>query len=386
MSGLIALSRTEVRRTSRMGNEYQQHLVVCYMKENAEEESQCTARLLHRCFGKMTRFIHNVRTILINPRFLARVSLHRALDFTFDGAKPTAKLRPICEYCPVHQIRSVEFRQMRINSNEMSGQCSESHCIPGVRIFISKTGFRTEDHTMIFDTGSNGIDLPGDIHMMINKILGIWRIMQDDYVFDCGMLPFLPPIAFQIQGKRFQIMPRQYTKKTTNGKGTMCCTRFRNTTFNSPVGIVLGMSFLHSFQLIFDDHLDNCPRMFNIERNSSERCLGAPKNVMIFKATTAELVVCLFNHLPKYEHQTAHTQHTTSTVDLKICYNRMLNRICLIILALRNLERSKNERECIFQCKSDKHEFIWGNMITEFRCTLVHKIERSGFANTYRGP
>ncbi|KAG5441585.1 Lysosomal aspartic protease [Clonorchis sinensis] len=121
-------------------------------------------------------------------------------------------------------------------------------------IFISKTGFRTEDHT-IFDTGSNGIDLPGDIHMMINKVLGIWRIMQDDYVFDCGMLPFLPPIAFQIQGKRFQIMPRQYTKKTTNGKGTMCCTRFRNTTFNSPVGIVLGMSFLHSFQLIFDDHL-----------------------------------------------------------------------------------------------------------------------------------
>ncbi|OON16112.1 hypothetical protein X801_08078, partial [Opisthorchis viverrini] len=67
-----------------------------------------------------------------------------------------------------------------------------------------------------------------------------------------------------------QIMPKQYTKQvdnrfhtcdqpiehsttTTNGV-TTCCTRFQNTTPNCLVGIILGMSFLHSFQLIFDDH------------------------------------------------------------------------------------------------------------------------------------
>ncbi|KER22480.1 hypothetical protein T265_09452 [Opisthorchis viverrini] len=145
-------------------------------------------------------------------------------------------------------------------------------------IFIGNSGLCTEDHRMVLDTGTSTVNLPGDIHMAINNVLGIWRRMHHVYVFDCERLPDLPPITFQIQGKRLQIMPRQYTIQvdnlfrtqvisrlnctkhsplnlhtTTNGV-TTCYTRFQNTSSDYPVGIILGMSFLHSFQLIFDDH------------------------------------------------------------------------------------------------------------------------------------
>ncbi|KER22476.1 hypothetical protein T265_14850, partial [Opisthorchis viverrini] len=105
-----------------------------------------------------------------------------------------------------------------------------------------------------FATGTNTVSLPEDIHMVINEVLGIWRKMHHVYVFDCGMLRFPPPIFFQIQGKMLQIMPKRYTKKTTIDGITMCCTRFQNNTPNCPVDIVLGMAFLHPFQLIFDNH------------------------------------------------------------------------------------------------------------------------------------
>ncbi|OON16537.1 eukaryotic aspartyl protease [Opisthorchis viverrini] len=121
-------------------------------------------------------------------------------------------------------------------------------------IFIDGSGFCTEDHRMILDTGTSKINLPGDIHMAINNVLGIWRKMQNEYVFDCERLADLPPITFQIQGKMLQIMPRQYTEQTTTNGVTTCYTRFQNTSSGYPVGIILGMSFLHSFQLIFDDH------------------------------------------------------------------------------------------------------------------------------------
>ncbi|KAG5441560.1 Lysosomal aspartic protease [Clonorchis sinensis] len=121
-------------------------------------------------------------------------------------------------------------------------------------IFISNIGFSTGDHKMAFDTGTDGIHLPGDIHMAINDVLGIWKTIYQTYVFECEMLPFLPPVAFEIQGKVFQIMPKQYTKQTIIDGVAICSTRFYNTTADFPVGIMLGMSFLHSFQLIFDDH------------------------------------------------------------------------------------------------------------------------------------
>ncbi|TGZ56682.1 hypothetical protein CRM22_010111 [Opisthorchis felineus] len=120
-------------------------------------------------------------------------------------------------------------------------------------IFISDTGFYTEDHRMMFDTGTNSIDVPGDTHMAINQVLGIVRVLNGAYVFDCEMLPSLPSVTFQVQRRKLQITAKQYTwQKTTNGV-TSCFSRFYNVSPESPVGIILGMSFLHSFQLIFDD-------------------------------------------------------------------------------------------------------------------------------------
>ncbi|TGZ65071.1 hypothetical protein CRM22_006046 [Opisthorchis felineus] len=120
-------------------------------------------------------------------------------------------------------------------------------------IFVSKTGFSTENHRMVFDTGASGIHLPGDIHMAMNELLGIRKLMNREYLFDCERLHFLPPVAFQLQGKTFKIMPEQYTKQTSTDGDTTCTTHFYNVTANSLAGIVLGMSFLRSFQLIFDD-------------------------------------------------------------------------------------------------------------------------------------
>ncbi|TGZ69592.1 hypothetical protein CRM22_003657, partial [Opisthorchis felineus] len=81
------------------------------------------------------------------------------------------------------------------------------------RIFVSLMGFTTEEHSMVFDTGTHTIVLPEDIHMAINQELGIWSLVDGSYVFECEMLPSMPPITFQIQGKMFHIMPTQYTKQ-----------------------------------------------------------------------------------------------------------------------------------------------------------------------------
>ncbi|KAG5441584.1 Lysosomal aspartic protease [Clonorchis sinensis] len=121
-------------------------------------------------------------------------------------------------------------------------------------IFIFKTGFSAHNHRMIFDTGTHEIHLPGDIHMAINEALGIGRPINRVYEFDCRRLPFLPPITFQIERKMFQIMPKQYTSLTTTNGDTTCRTLFYSTSADCPVGVILGMSFLHSFQLIFDDN------------------------------------------------------------------------------------------------------------------------------------
>ncbi|OON15627.1 eukaryotic aspartyl protease [Opisthorchis viverrini] len=120
-------------------------------------------------------------------------------------------------------------------------------------IFISNTGFYTEEQRMMFDTGTNSIELPGDTHMAINQVLGIVEVMDGAYVFDCELLPSLPPVTFQVQRKKFQIFSSQYTRQTTIDGDTRCFTRFHNVSPKCPVDIILGMSFLHSFQLIFDD-------------------------------------------------------------------------------------------------------------------------------------
>ncbi|KAG5441444.1 Lysosomal aspartic protease [Clonorchis sinensis] len=121
------------------------------------------------------------------------------------------------------------------------------------RILVSIMRFTTEEHRMIFDTGTHTIVLPEDIHMAINQVLGISMLVDGSYVFRCEMLPSMPPITFQIQGKTFEIASTQYTKQTTVNGDAMCATRFINKTADLPVGIILGMSFLHSFQMIFDD-------------------------------------------------------------------------------------------------------------------------------------
>ncbi|OON22110.1 eukaryotic aspartyl protease, partial [Opisthorchis viverrini] len=121
-------------------------------------------------------------------------------------------------------------------------------------IFIFKTGFNVENHRRIFDTGTPEIHLPGDIHMAISEVLGIRRQVDRVYVFECGRLPFLPPVTFQMEGKMFQIMPKQYTSLTTTNGDITCRTLFYNTSADCPVGLTMGMSFLHSFQMIFDDN------------------------------------------------------------------------------------------------------------------------------------
>ncbi|KER22478.1 hypothetical protein T265_09451 [Opisthorchis viverrini] len=121
-------------------------------------------------------------------------------------------------------------------------------------IYIFKTGIYVENHRMIFDTGTHEIHLPASIHMAINEALQIRRRVDRVYLFDCARLPLLPPVTFQIEGKMFQIMPKQYTSLTTTNGETTCRTLFYNTSDDCPVGLIMGMSFLHSFQLIFDDN------------------------------------------------------------------------------------------------------------------------------------
>ncbi|KER22475.1 hypothetical protein T265_09450 [Opisthorchis viverrini] len=149
---------------------------------------------------------------------------------------------------------------MHLNVLRKAARCFSRYDIRHIAIhvhsiFICKLGLHTQNHRMIFDTGARAIHLPGDIHMAINDMLKMKTLVDGEHVFDCEMLHFLPPIAFQIQGKMFQIFPKQYTIQKTIGGDTKCWTVFYNVSDKSPAGIILGMSFLHSFQLLFDDHL-----------------------------------------------------------------------------------------------------------------------------------
>ncbi|OON16722.1 eukaryotic aspartyl protease [Opisthorchis viverrini] len=156
-------------------------------------------------------------------------------------------------YVNVIQGRYWEIRVDRFSIGRVTLLTLHVPClIPLCRISISNTEISTEDYRAIFDTGTHTMILPGDIHMAINQELGISRLVDGAYVFECSRLPSMRPIAFHIQGNKFHITRTQYTKQTTVNGDAMCSTRFLNKTAKLPVGIILGMSFLHSFQLMFD--------------------------------------------------------------------------------------------------------------------------------------
>ncbi|KER23073.1 hypothetical protein T265_08972 [Opisthorchis viverrini] len=157
------------------------------------------------------------------------------------------------------------------------------------RISISNTEISTEDHRAVFDTGTHTIVLPEDIHMAINRKLGISRLVDGVYVFECARLPSMRPIAFHIQGNKFHITRTQYTKQTTVNGDAMCATRFQNGSASTPVGILLGMSFLHSFQLIFDDQA--C-RVGLAPRQGSNHSSGG-KSMVEYFPSIADTAGCL---------------------------------------------------------------------------------------------
>ncbi|OON22109.1 hypothetical protein X801_01985 [Opisthorchis viverrini] len=66
--------------------------------------------------------------------------------------------------------------------------------------------------------------------------------------------PGTPYDDFFATGTNTVSLPEDIHMTTIDGI-TMCCTRFQNNTPNCPVDIVLGMAFLHPFQLIFDNHV-----------------------------------------------------------------------------------------------------------------------------------
>lgn len=67
----------------------------------------------------------------------------------------------------------------------------------------------------IADTGTSLIGGPTAEVQALNAALGATALVGGQYVFDCEMLPRLPPVAFTVGGDTFALHPQDYVLRVS---------------------------------------------------------------------------------------------------------------------------------------------------------------------------